>query len=258
MSLRAWIALVVVMVSLVWGREASAQVNIETLRSDLRKKPALASIEGSFTGRTGNVESIVVGGAAIGAAKVGKSGLLSTASADYTRFGKEVRVSKSFIHLRYHYELLDWLFPEAFVQQQQDKFQRLQLRELLGLGPRFILADVEHLRLAMGTAYMFEYERISVPLGAPDEPVTTAQRSSSYVSAAWVPDSRVRFMGTLYAQPRWDQPSDARFLVEGALTTQVFERLSVKVLFTLRHDTMPPTGVKMTDAEVKNAFVLQF
>jgi putative salt-induced outer membrane protein YdiY len=249
---------VMVVSTLFQSRDASAQVNVETLRADLRKKPAMASVEGSFTGRAGNIESIVVGGGAIGAARVGKNGFLGSTQGDYTRYGQEVRVSKSFIHLRYHYELLDWLYPEAFAQQQTDKFQRLQLRELAGVGPRFVLVDEEELRVATGTAYMFEYERISVPLGASDDPETTAHRWSNYVTATWVPDSRVRFMGTLYAQPRWDEFSDARFLLEGALTTQVFKRLAVKVLFTLRHDTRPPTDVKMTDAEVKNAFVLQF
>lgn len=240
------------------ARGAMAQVNVERVRSDLKKSPAMASVEGSFTGRTGNVESLVVGAAAMGAARVGRHGFFGSTQADYVRFGQQTRVSKSFIHLRYNYALFEWLYPEAFVQQQQDKFQRLKLRELLGAGPRFIVADAEDFRVAAGTAYMLEYERISVAEGAPDPATTTAHRLSSYVSTAWLPDSRVRLTSTLYAQPRFDAPRDFRVLFETALTTDISKRLAVKVLVSIRYDNRPPTEVKTTDAEVKNAFELKF
>ena len=243
---------------LLGATAARAQVNIESLRNDLRARPAIATIEGSFTGRSGNVQSIVLGGGASGAARVGRSGFLGSMQGDYTSFSGETRVSKSFIHLRYSYALLDWLSPEVFAQQQQDKFQRLQVREIIGAGPRFILADENELRIALGTAYMFEYERISVPAGAPDWPTGTAQQSSTYLTSTWQPDARVRLMGTVYVQPRWVDFSDVRTLVEASLTTQIVGRLAVKVLFTLRHDSAPPTTVKTTDVEVKNAFVVQF
>jgi putative salt-induced outer membrane protein YdiY len=238
--------------------EASAQVNIESLRTDLRKTPATASIEGSFTGRTGNTESVVFGAGGLGAARSGRHGMFGSTQADYARFNGVTQVSKSFIHVRYHYELLDWLYPEVFAQQQQDKFQRLKLRELVGAGPRFILDDEDAFRLAIGTSYMLEYERISVSPGAPDDPTTFSHRSSTYVTTTWQADARVRFAGTVYFQPRFDQPDDFRILMEGALVTEIVKRLSVKVLVTVRYDSAPPTAVKTTDAEVKNAFVLQF
>ena len=122
-------------------RPARAQVNVETLRKDLREAPAVASLEGSFTGRTGNVEAVVAGAAATGAARFGLSRLYLSTSADYTRFAHVTRVSKSFLHLRYNYALRSWLFAEVFAQQQHDKFQRLLFRELAGTGPRFLIAD---------------------------------------------------------------------------------------------------------------------
>lgn len=233
-------------------------MNVESLRADLRKTPALASLEGAFTGRTGNVESVVVGGAAFGAARWGRHSFFATTQADYARFGSETRVSKSFLHGRYNYALTPLLFGELFAQQQQDKFQRLLLRELLGVGPRFLVADQEELRVAVGTAYMIEYERISVAPGAPDDNVTFNNRWSSYASGTWSPDSRVRAIGTVYVQPRFDDFGDVRVLLEGALSTQVLERLGVKVIATVRHDTQPPTTVKRTDVEIKNAFTLKF
>ncbi|MBX3189141.1 MAG: DUF481 domain-containing protein [Labilithrix sp.] len=251
-------ALVFVALSFCRVPRAWAQINVERLRDDLRLSPALASLEGSFTGRTGNVESLVVGAGAMGAARWRRNSFFASTQADYARFGSETRVSKSFIHLRYDYDLLPWLAAEAFVQQQQDKFQRLNLRELIGTGPRFLIADERDVRVAYGMAYMLEYERIAVPAGAPDDPVVVAHRWSNYLTATWQMDSRVRLVGTTYLQPRFDAFGDFRVLFESALTTEIAKRLAVKVLVTVRYDSRPPTDVKPTDAEIKNSIVVTF
>lgn len=249
---------VVVALALLAATEARAQVNVERLRVDLRKAPAAATLEGSFTGRTGNVQSVVVGAAAFGAAQLGRHQLFASSQADYARFGSATTTSKSFLHVRHNYGLTEVVFTELFAQQQQDKFQRLLLRELVGAGPRVLLANEERLRVALGTAYMFEYERINVPAGAPDDRVTFNHRWSTYVSTTWSPDGRVRAIATLYVQPRFDAFDDVRLLAEVALTTELVDRLGVKFLATMRHDSEPPTAVKPTDIEIKNALVLRF
>jgi len=252
------VAFVVSLASLVGARTAHAQVNIEALRSDFRDKGALASIEGSFTGRTGNVRNIVAGAGAIGAARYKRNGFFGSTVADYASFDGNTAVSKSFIHLRYDYEVLYWFFPEVYVQQQQDKFQRLLLRELVGTGPRFVLSDDEEFRFAVGTSYMFEYERITVPTGAPDPSRTVVHRWSNYATATWKIDETIRLVGTLYVQPRFDLWDDVRVLFESAVVTGLGKRLALKLLVTMRYDSAPPTTVKNTDLEVKNSFVLKF
>jgi hypothetical protein len=237
---------------------AKAQVNVEQLRGDLARVPAKAQLEGSFTARAGNVESVVAGAAAIGAARVGRHGFFGSSHIDYARFNRATTLSKSFVHLRYEHRLVDWLYPEGFVQQQQDKFQRLQLRELVGIGLRFILADSDDVRIAYGTSSMFEYERISVPERALDDPESVALRASNYLTATWLMDSRTRLLGTVYIQPRIAEPDDVRLLFESALSTRLGQRFEVTVLVTLRYDSAPPTLVKAIDAEVKNALVLRF
>lgn len=242
-----------------WPGRASGQVNVETLRGDLREKAAMAQVEGAFTGRLGNVQAVIAGGSANGAARWGSSRFYGSTSGDYTKFSGEVRVSKSFVHFRYNYLLLhDWLLAEAFVQQQHDKFQRLLLRELLGLGPRFVLAEEEDFRLAYGTSWMLEYERIAVAPGANDNPDILAHRWNNYFSAMVRPDDRVRAVATIYVQPRFDEWDDVRVLFETAVQSDLTKVFGLKVLATIRHDTQPPTAVKRTDLEVKNAFVIKF
>lgn len=241
-----------------WPAGARAQVNVETLRGDLRSSPAVANVEASFAGRTGNIESVVAGGAANAAARLGLHRFYGAITGDYARFGHETRISKSFIHLRYNYVIQSWLHGEAFVQQQQDKFQRLLLRELLGIGPRFVVADEEELRVAVGTSWMLEYERIAVAPGASDAPKVIAHRWNNFVSAAARPDDRVRAQATVYVQPRFDDLADVRVLFETSVLTDVTKRLGLRVVALIRHDSMPPTEVKRTDIEVKNAIVVKF
>lgn len=242
----------------LFARTSAAQVNVERLRGDLGKAPAVGSIEGTFTGRSGNVDSVETGGVATAAARVGRNRFFASTLADYGRVNHITTVSRSFIHVRYNYELLYWLAAEVFAQQQQDKFQRLLLRELIGTGPRFVVADEKELRVALGTAYMLEYERINVAEGAPDKRATIAHRSSSYASAVWQLDDRIRMLGTVYIQPRLDDWGDVRVLAEAAVTTDLAKRFALKFAATLRHDSEPPTEVKPTDIEVKNSFVFKF
>lgn len=256
--MRYVIALIAAIIVLFQVSAARAQVNIESLRSDFRDKGALASIEGSFTGRTGNVRNIVAGAAAIGAARYKRSGFFGSTVADYAAFDGKTAVSKSFVHLRYDYEVLYWFFPEVYVQQQQDKFQRLLLRELVGTGPRFVLSDDDEFRFAVGTSYMFEYERITVPEGAPDPSRTVVHRWSNYATATWKIDETIRMVGTVYVQPRFDLWNDVRVLFEAGVVTNLNKRLALKLLVTMRYDSEPPTTVRNTDLEVKNSFVVKF
>lgn len=236
----------------------AAQVNAEALRGDFKNAPVTATLDGSFTGSTGNVQGVVAGVAATAASRWDRHRGFASASADYAQFGEKTTISKSFVHIRYNYELLYWLAAEAFAQQQQNEFQRLLLRELVGTGPRFVLVDEEEIRLACGTAYMLEFERIDVQTGAPDPPETVVNRSSSYLAVTYRFDDRVKALSTFYVQPRFDRPSDFRMLSETALVTTLKGRFGVKLSVTLRHDSEPPTGVKQTDGEVKNAFSFTF
>ena len=65
------------------------------------------------------------------------AGVHVTPVVDYTRYNDITSVDKSFAHGRYDYELTDVLWGELFAQAQSDAFQRLTLRTLFGLGPRW-------------------------------------------------------------------------------------------------------------------------
>jgi putative salt-induced outer membrane protein YdiY len=85
-----------------------------------------------------------------------------------------------------------------------------------------------------------------------------AHRWNNYAAVVWKMESRTRLIGTVYVQPRFDRPSDVRVLTETGLSLDVTKRLSVKLTLNFRHDSDPPTGVKASDLEVRNALSVRF
>jgi hypothetical protein len=235
---------------------AHAQVNVETLRGSLVDGTPIASIDAAFTGRAGNTSGMDGGGSFKFLYGTGRHRLFGFGSLDYTRLNKKLLVSRRWAHARYEYLVAGPWSGEAFVQTQSDAIRRLALRQLVGVGPRLRFVEERGLTTAVGVATMLELERVRVADGASDDPREINHRMSSYLSVVWAVDERVSLNGVVYFQPKWSRPSDYRVLADGGVVFAVTKRLSAKILLGLRHDHDPPTGVRPTDAELKNALSL--
>jgi hypothetical protein len=240
------------------ARSADAQVNVETFRSDLKNQPYFFSLEGSFTGMLGNTRGGVVGASVFGGVKRGNHLIFAKAQGDYAAFSGKTSVFKSFAHLRYNYEIRRFLYAEVFSQVQQDKFQRLALRNVEGVGPRFGILQTKALELYYGTAYMFEYEVVSQEKGGPAPVGTVAHRWSNYVSIMLNIDERTRFTSVLYVQPRFDDFTDLRLLNETSFGVKLKSPLSLKLGVVVRYDSKPPASVFPADLEAKNSIAVTF
>jgi uncharacterized protein DUF481 len=239
-------------------RPGRAQINVEPLRSRVATKPIAALIEANLSGSAGNVEGLVAGGGALVASASGPHFGFAYGKGDFARFNGTTTISRSFAHARYNYQLASALWLEAFGQVQNDLFQRLRVRNLVGAGPRYALYQGDTTRAFVGLAYMFEFEVINPPEGSNDPARSAANRLSSYVSFNYAYLKSVNAGLVAYVQPRVDRPSDARALVESGATFTITPTLASKVAFTLRYDSDPPTGVRPHDVEVKNSFTLTF
>jgi hypothetical protein len=245
-------------VGLLLPAPARAQTNVEPLRAKLASKPLAAIVEGNLSGQAGNVQGVVAGASAQLGAASGRHFGFVYGKTDFARFAGKTTISRSFAHGRYNYQLTPRLWWELFGQVQNDLFQRLRVRNLWGTGPRYALYEGASFHTFVGVAYMFEYEAIDPKLASFDPATTTAQRLSSYVSISYAHGTAMTAGLTTYLQPRLDEPSDARVLVEGATTFAITPRLSSKVTATLRYDSDPPTSVRTADLEVKNSLSLAF
>jgi len=237
---------------------ASAQVNTEPLRKRIKLTGYSLIVEGTLTGDTGNTQGIQAGGG-LGAGLASMPHLAFVyARADYSRFNGTTQVSKTFAHARYNYEFTEWLWGELFAQAQSDQFQRLKLRNLVGFGPRFRVLHADTFDVFVGSAYMLERDVIDVAPGAADRRDFLIARWSNYVTAHWDVDPRVILASTMYVQPAFRDFSNVRLLSETLFTFKITKLLAASVAGTVRYDSAPPSGVKTTDAEIKNALSLTF
>src|SRR5581483_3905746 len=72
---------------LLWSATAAAQVNIESVRSQLDTSSFGARIRLSFAAYAGNTEGVIMGTSGIVGGRIGPNLGFATASADYARLG---------------------------------------------------------------------------------------------------------------------------------------------------------------------------
>lgn len=240
------------------GKLASAQVNTESVRDAGDREGLSGRVEASVTGSTGNTVGMLASGSGRIQLRAGRHLTFLYATGDYTRLNHETLIARSMSHARYNYELVARMWAEAFTQVENDRFRRITDRELLGLGPRVQWIDAPAFQLFTGSAYMAEWEVIRSSGDSPGIGRTLSHRWSNYLTFAIDLDERLSAGSTTYAQPRFDAFNDVRILNETFFEASVTDRVSVKVSTRVQHDSEPPEGVESTDAQIRNAFVLEF
>jgi len=239
---------------------AHAQVNVEALRTDIDGRPTYLAVQASYAGHAGNTNGAVASGAAFAGLNVGRHLAFLKLQGDYAEFNGVATITKAFAHLRYDFRLLPWLYAEAFVQLEENKFQRLALRQVDGVGLRFGIVQRPEIFLFFGTAWMVDWEKLS------DDPPTTfspwvgpnwvAQRWSNYLSIGGKLGDRVRLANVTYVQPRVNAFSDLRLLNETSASVDIDKRFSAKVLNQIHYNSTPPYGVKPIDVDTLTSLVL--
>jgi len=237
---------------------ARAQVNTERLRVGDPNPGFSGSLGAAATLKRGNVELLQLDGKAFALYYAEPHSLLFSTSGTFGEQGDERFAAAAFAHLRWTAMWWPRAGSEVFTQIQYDEFLRLQLRRLVGAGPRFVLVDGEQVQLAFGTGYMLEHERLDIPESDPHPRTTLAHRSTNYLSLTIELPERLRLGNTVYAQPRFDKPSDIRVLDELELRFDLDELLAFTTSLSLRFDSDPPSEVDKLDLALKNGIELSF
>lgn len=281
MNPRAYLAAFMVLLAAAMSpRRAGAQVGIERLQRDPLKSGVHGALEGSVSVTSGNANVLDVGGTALALVQTlqGRSsdeppGVWDDPSTPVpylddrvliignVRYGEALgvrTVSNGFAHVRAVTMWHPLVGSETFAQLQFNDFQRLQVRYLGGLGARF---DVVHERSALvwaGTGLMLEYERLD-GAGVPGERIFGRDlRSTSYVSARFEVGKGALLTQTVaYFQPRVDEPSDLRFLLESFADVKIYGDLSGGLQFSVLHDSRPPAGIRPTDTRLVHTLKLE-
>lgn len=91
----------------------------------------------------------------------------------------------SFGHLRYRYSPADRLWLEALVQIGENRFQDIDIRNLVGAGPRYTAIRYLGFEWSLGLAYVFEYEQLGGDVDFP--------RGTERFTHRWSATSSARF-----------------------------------------------------------------
>lgn len=221
----------------------------------LKERGRTLSFDASYFSRAGNGAGFQVGGAFVGAvtAAGGRHLFLLKGNADYSKFLDTITSSGTFAHVRHQYRLIPWLLTDTFVQFQQDRFQRLRGRTLVGGGPAFRVYESDRIRLRAGTGIMHEQESYRIDPGSVERRSADAVRSTSYLALTASVGERASLSLSAYFQPRVSNWADYRVLDEATLTVGVNSWLTTTLGLVIRHDNAPPLGVKKTDVEVSHS-----
>lgn len=155
-------------------------------------------------------------------------------------------------HLRYnlHHDSL-WT-GEAYAQAQYNKPLRLDLRLMLGAGPRLRMLHTKRVQLNAGSSLLIEREVIT------NGPVEVVGRNSTYVVGTVNISSLTSLTTVVYYQPKLFDASDQRILVEAGLLINITSRLTVESRLNLLRDTAPPEGVNALNYSWNNLFGYRF
>ena len=236
---------------------AHAQVNTENMRS--RDVEGFATSFGSdLLVESGNADLFEIGLSTRFDYRRNRHYTFLMGRLRYGEEGGATFKNRAFGHLRYNYQLTPWLVGEAFTQLQEDGFKLLQLRVLVGAGPRFRYVDTGTIGLFQGTTLMYEHENLDAGevIGHPAE--QSVMRWSNYLNVRIELTEQTSFITTLYVQPRLDAFNDIRVLHDASLAVALTEHLTFRTTLNIYYDSRPPDNVEDLDLELRNGIQVNF
>ena len=158
-----------------------------------------------------------------------------------------------FYHFRYNRKLTKVVRWEAFTQWQQNIVTNIELRALVGTGPRLKLYDEKKLKLYLGVLAMYEYEKDRKP---PE--IHRNIRSDNYLSLTFLPSPTFSITNTTFYQPLFRKLIDYRVLNELHMEIRATKHFSVITNLSYLFDSFPAEGTPKVNFMVSNGFSYNF
>lgn len=158
-----------------------------------------------------------------------------------------------FYHLRYNRKLGKTVRWEAFAQWQQNKITNIDLRTLIGTGPRFKLTQSKNFRLYVGTLMMYEYERDKNP-----DVSYKDIRGDAYVSFTYKPNPVFDVTATTFYQPLIRAPKDFRILNQITFGIKATKHISLSTNWDYSYDAFPAAGTPNINYVISNGINYNF
>lgn len=224
-------------------------VNVEDRRSRIEKNGAFGDVQMQGAIQQGNTNLVNLGASGLIGYRKGRHTIFGFGNFSFTSeslFKKKNIQNSEMGHVRYNVRIKNWVLWEVFSQAQADQNIFVDLRYLLGTGPRFVPLRRGGNLIVLGTAYMPEYEILNRDVQRPFPSglgyrKTWVHRWSSYVSYRADITDQFIFQTTAYVQPRFDRFSDVKAFNDNVLTMQINNLLDFNVSLGVGFDKEPPT-----------------
>jgi hypothetical protein len=169
-----------------------------------------------------------------------------------TSFNQKL-VNNMFYHLRYNRKLGKVVRWEAFTQWQQNRLSNIDLRAVLGTGPRFKLHETKSFRIYAGALAMYEYE-----VERASTFIHRDIRSDNYASFTFKPNAVFDVTSTTFYQPLFRQLNDFRILSQVTFNVKVSKHFSIVTNWDYLYDAFPAEGSPNVNLTVTNGFSYTF
>jgi hypothetical protein len=218
--------------------------NIENERLSLPENGLSGKINLSLDGKTGNQEERNNEASAKLIYRVDADIFLALVEKEYgsKHFNKDT--DNSFLHLRWTHLLNDMWAAEAFTQREQDQFDNLTSRTLLGGGGRYLaLHQKDSYSLVFGLGAFHENEKLNL---ITYQETNQLWRINSYYTYKYRINDNVMLVNTTYYQPSTRDWSDFRVLFETGLHIKLIKDLEISLNYKLTHDSQPAKNLTAT------------
>lgn len=243
---------------------AHAISNIERERPAPPPEGWSGQVELSANGRTGNVRED----------RYGTSGRLVFKAEENTYFAilrrarattRQIKtVDEAFAHARWIHQRSEEFALESFVQWQENEFDNLLSRSLIGGGGRWrIFAEPDQYNFALGMGLFREWERTDLGSFTERE---QRYRLNTYWSYTHQFNEQTSWFNTVYLQPDLGDLDDYRILFDAGLSVRILGNLNLRLAYNLKYDSdpprnldaVPPVNLRSTNTQYTTSFVYQF
>ena len=177
-------------------------------------------------------------------------------SMSFQKLEGESFVNRGTQHLRYNRKITKKTKLEAFAQTQYDAISQIDIRLLVGLGPRFKLSNNDSIyRIYLGTLIMYEHEKTTIPTG---KEIQDNYRGSCYLSLNFYPTTTIKIVSTTYYQPKLDAFNDYRLSSGTSVEFKIVEKLSFTTNFNYSYDAFPVKDIPKAQYELTNGLKYEF
>lgn len=218
--------------------------NIEDSRPGLPTEGWSGHVELGFDGKTGNKTEEHYNAAAKVISRHGDNIYLGIFDRAYGTTNGVTDDDDSFIHTRWTHLLTTKWAAEGFIQWEEDVFDNLQSRSLIGSNMRYIVAEDDKVfSLIVGLGGFLEREVLDLDTY---EKESELWRLNSFAVYKHRINDQVGISATLYYQPQTTDFSDYRGYMTSSLSVKLTETLDLKLQYEVNIDSEPAKNLAAT------------